>query len=35
MNCFHLGGRDFHSRSLSPTQQGFAALHKSSAGSAT
>jgi hypothetical protein len=32
MNCFHLGGRAFHSRSLPPTQYGCAALHKSPAG---
>jgi hypothetical protein len=34
-NCFHLGGRAFHSRSLPPTQQGYAALHKNPRGSAT
>jgi hypothetical protein len=32
MNCFHFGGRAFHSRSLPPTQQSFAMLQKSSAG---
>jgi hypothetical protein len=32
MNFFHLGGRAFHSRSLPPTQQGCAALHKTFAG---
>jgi hypothetical protein len=30
-NGGHLGGIAFHSRSLPPTQQGFAALHKTSA----
>ena len=32
MNCFHLEGRAFHSRSLSLTQQGCAALNKTPAG---
>ena len=32
MNCFHLGGRAFHSRSLPLTQQGCAALNKTPAG---
>jgi hypothetical protein len=32
MNCFHLGGRAFHSRSLPPTQKGRAALNKPPAG---
>ena len=32
MNCFHLGGRAFHSRSLPLTQQGCAALNKTLAG---
>ena len=34
MNCFHLGWRAFHSRSLPPTQQGCAALHKNLRGGA-
>jgi hypothetical protein len=32
MNCFHLGEKDFYFRSLPPTQQGYAALYRFSAG---
>jgi hypothetical protein len=34
LNCFHLGERAFHSRSLSPTQHGCAALQKRTRGGA-
>ena len=34
MNFYHLRGRDFHFRSLQPTQQGCAALHKNLRGGA-